>query len=61
MALSPERKKKRDAKVMNRFKTLCDKKTPGGKRLFSYEAIIEQLADEYDLSEFTIEQILKQR
>ncbi|MBL7902920.1 MAG: hypothetical protein JNK73_13065 [Bacteroidia bacterium] len=61
MALNPERKKRRNAKIISKFNELCDKKTPGGKRLYSYEAMIEKLSEEFDLSEFTIEQILKQQ
>lgn len=59
MALSPERKMKRDAKIKTKFFALSDIKTKQGKRKLSYEAIIGQLADEFDLSEYWIGQIVK--
>lgn len=59
MALHPDRKKKRDAKIKRRYNSLLNKKTDRGKSLYSIEAIIEMLSDEFDLSEFTIEQIIR--
>jgi hypothetical protein len=61
MALHPERKKKRDAKIQKRFDGLLKKTTPAGKQLFTVDAIIEKLSYEFDLSEFTIEQIIRKR
>lgn len=61
MALNPTRKKKRDAKINHRFNDLCKKTTPGGKQLMSWEAMLEQLSDEFNLSEFTIERILRKK
>lgn len=59
MALHPDRKKKRDNKLRSRFNKLDAKKTPKGKPLLTFEAIVEKLSEEFDLSEFRVIQILK--
>lgn len=60
MALNPVTKQKRDQKILKRFEELSSKRTKNGKRLMTYEAIYEQLADEFNLSESWIERLVKQ-
>lgn len=59
MALNPETLKRRNDDVMKAFNKLCSVKTKKGNTQLSYEAIIEQLAWDFYLSEDTIEQIIK--
>lgn len=58
MALKPEIKAKRDKDIRKRFMELSNKTTAKGKRLMTYEAITEQLGQEFYLSEDTIEKIV---
>lgn len=58
MALSPQNKEKRDKSLLRRFNSLSSKKTAKGKRLMSYDAIIEQLAEEFYISEKQVKKII---
>lgn len=61
MALSPERKAIRDQRIREAFDRLSSKTTKNGKRLYTYEAIYEKLAEAFCLSEWTIQLILKSK
>lgn len=59
MARNKEHLTKRNKKIHNRFASLCSVVSKSGKAKYSYDYMIEKLSDEFYLSEFTIEQILK--
>lgn len=44
--------------IKKRFAVLSGKKTRGGKKMFTYAAIIEQVADEFFLADTTVEKII---
>jgi len=59
MARDKDKIDKRNKKIRKRFAELCAVRTKGGKAKFSYDYMIEKLGDDFFLSDFTIEQILK--
>lgn len=52
-------KEKRNKAIVKRYNQLQAIKTPGGKRKYSYEFIYEKLSEQFFLTEFTIDQIIK--
>lgn len=58
MALSPERQNKRNKKIIDAYHCAVNIKTPKGNQLKTKKAIIEELSEEFNLSEFWINKIL---
>lgn len=59
MAATPDKLLKKYKKIVKAYNKLCDKRTPGGKRAMTYEAIYEKLSEQFYLSEAWIERIVK--
>jgi hypothetical protein len=60
MARKKENCISRNEKIYAEYQTQTAKKTPKGKQLLTYQAIVEKLSSKYFLSELTIERILRQ-
>lgn len=59
MARSPEKIKERNEKIAVYFNVLCSKTTAKGKMKYSYDYVLEKVADKFYLETRTIENILK--